>query len=57
MKIEAIPRVLSSNRQNVQIVSYDQISEILKIKKEEVESYIIEAIHNGIIKAKIDESS
>ncbi len=57
VKIEAIPRVLSSSSKNVQIVSYDQISQILKIQKEEVEGYIIEAIHEGIVRAKIDESS
>lgn len=57
VKIEAIPRALSRSNTNVQIVSYQQISEILHILKEDVESYIIEAIHEGIVKAKIDESS
>lgn len=57
VKIEAIPRALSRSNTNIQVVSYEQISEILHIQKEDVESYIIEAIHEGIVKAKIDESS
>ena len=33
VKIEAIPRALSSQSTNVQIVSYQQVSEILQIEK------------------------
>ena len=40
MKVEAIPRLFSG----VKNVGYDQVGEKLKIKKEEVELYIIEAI-------------
>jgi hypothetical protein len=51
IKIQAIPRILNG----IKNASYSQVSEILKIQKEEVESYIIEAIQNGLLKAKIDE--
>jgi hypothetical protein len=54
IKVQAIPRALSGSNTNVQIAGYQQISEILKIDKEEVEAYIIEAVQEGIIKAKID---
>lgn len=52
IKIQAIPRILSG----IKNASYSQVSEILKIEKGEVESYIIEAIQKGLLKAKIDES-
>lgn len=51
MKIEAIPRLLST----VKVAGYDQVAEKLQIQKSEVESYIIDAIKEGIIKAKLDE--
>lgn len=51
IKIQALPRILNG----IKVASYSQISEILKINKGEVESYIIEAIQNGLLKAKIDE--
>lgn len=51
MKVEAIPRLLT----NVKSASYDQVAQRLDIKKSEVESYIIDAIKEGIIKAKLDE--
>lgn len=57
VKIQAIPRVLSINNKCIQVASYQQISEILHINKENVEDYIIDAIQEGILKAKIDESS
>ena len=57
VKIEAIPRALSSQSTNVQIVSYQQVSEILHIEKDDVEPFIIEAIQEGILRAKIDEAS
>jgi len=37
VKIQAIPRILNG----IKIASYSQISEILKINKADVESYII----------------
>lgn len=51
MKIQAIPRLLS----NVKVASYNQIAQILSIKKQEVQSYLIDAIQEGVIKAKLDE--
>ena len=40
MKVEAIPRLFSG----VKNVGYHQVADKLKIRKEEVELYIIEAI-------------
>ena len=57
IKIQAIPRILTKQETNVQVVSYKQISTILEIEKSEVEGYIIEAIQEGILNAKIDEFS
>ena len=51
MKIQSIPRLFTSTK----LASYQQIAQMLKIKKQLVESYIIEAIRDGIIKAKLDE--
>jgi hypothetical protein len=51
VKIQALPRILSG----ITTASYEQIAEILKIAKGEVESYIIEGIQEGLLKAKIDE--
>lgn len=50
LKIQAIPRIFNG----VTRASYHQVADSLKIKKEEVEEYIIEAIREGILKAKID---
>lgn len=50
VKIQAIPRIVAG----ISVASYVQVAEILKIKKEEVEGYVIEAIQEGILKAKID---
>lgn len=51
MKIEAIPRLLG----NVKNASYDQVASVLQIKKEQVEFYIIDAIKEGILNAKLDQ--
>jgi hypothetical protein len=50
-KIQAIPRILNG----IKVAGYEQVANILEISKDEVESYIIEAIQEGLLKAKIDE--
>jgi len=50
-KIQAIPRILNG----IKVAGYEQVANILEINKDEVESYIIEAIQEGLLKAKIDE--
>ena len=51
MKIQSIPQLFTLTK----VASYQQIAQMLKIKKELVEFYIIEAIRDGIIKAKLDQ--
>lgn len=51
MKVEAIPRLLS----NVKSASYEEVAAKLGVRTNEVESYIIDAIKEGTIKAKLDE--
>ena len=51
MKIEAIPRLLG----NIKVANYDQVAQVLQISKDQVEFYMIDAIKEGILKAKLDQ--
>lgn len=37
------------------MANYDQVAQVLQIAKDQVEFYIIDAIKEGILKAKLDQ--